>query len=74
MAAVAYTTLAEARDIAYGYRKRARAGIDPRSRRASNSVPTFAEAAAGALERAYQRSDLLAARREVMEAWSRHIS
>ena len=29
---------------------------------------------AGALERAYQRSDLLAARREVMEAWSRHIS
>lgn len=29
---------------------------------------------AGALERAYQRSDLLAARREVMEAWGRHIT
>ena len=29
---------------------------------------------AGALERAYQRSDLLAARREVMEVWGRHIT
>ena len=29
---------------------------------------------AGAVERAYQRSDLLDARREVMEAWGRHIT
>ncbi|MXZ99961.1 MAG: tyrosine-type recombinase/integrase [Acidimicrobiaceae bacterium] len=50
MGAVAYTTLAEARDIAYQYRKLARAGIDPRSRRASNSVPTFAEAAEQVIE------------------------
>jgi len=50
-----------------------------RSWAAETGVPReVAEAAlahsAGALERAYQRSDLLAARREVMEAWSRHIS
>ena len=30
MGAVAYTSLAEARDIAYQYRKLARAGIDPK--------------------------------------------
>jgi len=50
-----------------------------RSWAAETGVPReVAEAAlahsAGALERAYQRSDLLAARRDVMEAWSRHIS
>ena len=28
----------------------------------------------GSVERAYQRSDLLAARRQVMEAWSEHLS
>ena len=50
MGAVAYTTLAEARDIAYEYRKLARAGIDPKSRRANNYAPTFAEAAEQVIE------------------------
>ena len=45
LGAVAYTTLAEARDIAYHYRKLARAGRDPTSDAARNSTaPTFAEA------------------------------
>ena len=50
MGAVAYTTLAEARDIAYGYRKLARAGIDPKSTQSNNLVPTFAEAAEQVIE------------------------
>ena len=41
---VEYTTLAEARDIAFEYRKLARAGKDPRSLRRVDPVPTFAEA------------------------------
>ena len=50
-----------------------------RSWAAETGVPReVAEAALAhsgrALERAYQRSDLLAARRKVMEAWSRHIA
>ena len=43
LGAVAYTTLAEARDIAYQYRKLARAGGDPASLRPDRSVPTFTE-------------------------------
>ena len=50
-----------------------------RSWAAETGVPReVAEAAlahsAGALARAYQRSDLLAARRQVMEAWGRYIT
>ena len=50
-----------------------------RSWAAETGIPReVAEAAlahsAGALEQAYQRSDLLDARREVMEAWGRHIT
>ena len=44
LGAVAYTTLAEARDIAYEYRKMARAGGDPVALRRDRSTPTFAEA------------------------------
>ena len=44
LGAVAYTTLAEARDIAYEYRKLARAGGDPTAMRPNNTAPTFAEA------------------------------
>ena len=44
LGAVAYTTLAEARDIAYEYRKMARAGGDPVALRRNLSTPTFAEA------------------------------
>ena len=45
---------------------------------AETGVPReVAEAAlahsAGVVERAYQRSDLLAARREVMDAWAREL-
>ena len=43
LGAVAYTTLAEARDIAYQYRKLARAGADPTTR-LEITIPTFAEA------------------------------
>ncbi len=43
LGSVTYTTLAEARDIAYEYRKLARAGLDPTMRR-SRAAPTFAEA------------------------------
>ena len=42
LGSVAYTTLAEARDIAYEYRKIARAGGDPATLRRSTTVPTFA--------------------------------
>ena len=45
LGSVAYTTLAEARDIAYEYRKIARAGGDPTAERPAGRVPTFAEAA-----------------------------
>ena len=44
LGAVAYTSLAEARDIAYEYRKLARAGRDPTVLRRGRGVPTFAEA------------------------------
>ena len=44
LGAVAYTTLAEARDIAYEYRKLARAGDDPAAMRPDSTTPTFAEA------------------------------
>lgn len=50
MGAVAYTTLAEARDIAYGYRKLARAGIDPKSMQSNDFAPTFAEAVEQVIE------------------------
>ena len=43
LGAVAYTTLAEARDVAYQYRRLARAGGDPTTLRADRSVPTFAD-------------------------------
>ena len=43
LGAVAYTSLAEARDIAYQYRKLARSGGDPASLRPDSSVPTFTE-------------------------------
>ena len=44
LGSVEYTTLAEARDIAYEYRKLARSGLDPTTFR-RNACPTFAEAA-----------------------------
>ena len=50
LGAVAYTTLAEARDIAYQYRKIARAGDDPTSSRRERTIPTFAEAAERVIE------------------------
>ena len=50
LGAVAYTTLAEARDIAYRYRKLARAGIDPTSTQPDYLVPTFAEAVEQVIE------------------------
>ena len=50
LGAVAYTTLAEARDIAYEYRKQARAGVDPTATRLKNNVPTFAEAVEDVIE------------------------
>ncbi len=43
LGAVAYTSLAEARDVAYQYRKLARSGGDPASLRPDGSVPTLAE-------------------------------
>ena len=50
LGAVAYTTLAEARDIAYRYRKLARAGIDPKVKQSINLIPTFAEAVEQVIE------------------------
>lgn len=44
LGAVAYTTLAEARDLAFRYRRLARAGGDPRTLKSDGPVPTFAEA------------------------------
>lgn len=43
LGSVTYTSLAEARDIAYEYRKLARAGLDPTVRQ-SRAAPTFAAA------------------------------
>lgn len=45
LGAVAYTSLADARDTAYQYRKIAREGGDPTDLRHWSTVPTFAEAA-----------------------------
>ena len=39
-----YTTLAEARELAFQHRKAARSGSDPRTLRGGATVPTFAEA------------------------------
>ena len=50
LGAVAYTTLAEARDIAYEYRKLARAGVDPTTTRLAFTIPTFAEAVERVIE------------------------
>ena len=50
LGAVAYTTLAEARDIAYEYRKIARAGGDPAASRPVRTIPTFAELAERVIE------------------------
>ena len=44
LGSVTYRTLAEARDLAYQYRKIARDGGDPTLARPSMSVPTFSEA------------------------------
>lgn len=45
------------------------------ARRPTREVAEAALAhSAGSLARAYQRSDLLAARRKVMEAWGRYIT
>ena len=50
LGAVAYTTLAEARDIAYHYRKVARAGGGPTAMRPDTTAPTFAEASEKVIE------------------------
>ena len=50
LGAVAYTTLTEARDIAFEYRKLARAGVDPTTTRPGITIPTFAEAAERVIE------------------------
>jgi len=50
LGSVTYTTLAEARDIAYRYRKLARSGIDPMSTRPDDFAPTFAEAVEQVIE------------------------
>ena len=50
LGAVAYTTLAEARDIAYQYRKIARAGGDPCALSRHRTTPTFAEASERVIE------------------------
>ncbi len=44
LGAVAYTPLAEAREIAFEYRRISRRGGDPRSTRTNSGVPTFDEA------------------------------
>ena len=50
LGSVAYTSLEEARDIAYRYRKLARAGIDPKANQSGNLIPTFAEAVEQVIE------------------------
>ena len=50
LGSVTYTTLEEARDIAYRYRKLARAGIDPKANQSVNLIPTFAEAVEQVIE------------------------
>ena len=44
LGAVAYTPLAEVREIAFEYRRISRRGGDPRSMRTNSGVPTFDEA------------------------------
>ena len=50
LGAVTYTTLAEARDIAYEHRKIARAGGDPTASHHKRTIPTFAESAERVIE------------------------
>ena len=50
LGAFPYRTLAEARDLAYEYRKMARDGGDPRTLRTGATVPTFAAAAERVIE------------------------
>ena len=50
LGAVAYTTLAEAREVAFEYKRTARRGGDPRSLRRGSDVPTFAEVAEAVIE------------------------
>ena len=47
---VAFTSLAEARDTAFEYKRTARRGGDPRTMRPGSGVPTFAEAAEAVIE------------------------
>ena len=50
LGAVAYTSLADARDIAWEHRKLARSGGDPATARVTSDVPTFAQATEAVLE------------------------
>ena len=50
LGSVTYRTLAEARDLAYEYRRIARGGGDPTLLRPGSSVPTFAEASEFVIE------------------------
>ncbi len=50
LGAVAYTTLAEARDIAYEFHKLARAGGNPAALRRDSPAPSFAEAVERVIE------------------------
>lgn len=50
LGSVTYTTLAEARDIAFQYRKIARSGGDPRTARTGSGAPTFDEAAEAVID------------------------
>ncbi len=50
LGAVTYTSLAEARDMAYEYRKVARSGGDPTAWHHADPVPTFAEIAERVIE------------------------
>lgn len=50
LGSVRFTSLAEAREIAFEYLRTARRGGDPRTVRRGSDVPTFAEAAEAAIE------------------------
>ena len=50
LGAVAYTPLAEAREIAFEYRRISRRGGDPRTTRTNSGVPTFNEAVEAAID------------------------
>ncbi|MXZ53369.1 MAG: tyrosine-type recombinase/integrase [Acidimicrobiaceae bacterium] len=50
MGAVRWTSLAEAREIAFDYMRTARRGGDPRSLRPGSNVPTFGEAVEAVIE------------------------